>query len=258
MRKLLEKLKKKTKTLLSIDRRWAYRFLKKRATHRIDFYWSRISGRKYWDADIDGINLKFAFFTPYHHRIAHIFHDGGFEREALSSWKDKAKNSSVIYDIGGYNGIYGLVAAKVNPKARVVIFEPDATSVRHIRANIKLNNCANCELREVAVSDSNGTARFTQNGGSGERFAEWGQEVCVETLDSLPPANLLKIDVEGAEAKVIAGGLASFAKTKPAILIEIHPWLDKKEEDDMWKSLKRLGYTWRGVDNDSNPHYLIS
>jgi hypothetical protein len=47
-------------------------------------------------------------------------------------WKEKAKQSSVIYDIGGFNGVFGLLAAKVNPQARVVIFGADAISARHI------------------------------------------------------------------------------------------------------------------------------
>jgi FkbM family methyltransferase len=252
---------KKIKTILSIDPKWAYRFLKKRAVHRISFYWSRLIGRKYWDANIDGIVLRFAFFAPYQHRIAYRFHKGElFEWTALRDWKEKAKSSSVIYDIGGFSGIYGLLAAKVNPKARVVIFEPDAINARHIRENIKINGLANIELREVAVADTNGTARFSQGGSTGERLSEWGSEVRVETLDSLPAANLIKIDVEGAETKVIAGGLVSFAKTKPIISLEVHPWITKEEEEKMWASLKSLGYSWRqeGGEDEGNPHFLLT
>src|SRR5438046_5716 len=76
-------LRKKFRTLLSIDPRWAYRFLKKRAIHLLGFYWSRLLGRTYWDAEIEEVTVRFAFFSPYHHRIAHKFHQGEFERTAL-------------------------------------------------------------------------------------------------------------------------------------------------------------------------------
>jgi len=86
----------------------------------LTFKWSRLIGRKYWDADVVGVPLRFMFFAPYHHRIAYFYHTGLFERSALSVWKDQAKEANVIYDIGGFSGIYGLLAAKVNPNARIV------------------------------------------------------------------------------------------------------------------------------------------
>jgi FkbM family methyltransferase len=254
------RIRKKFKTLLSIDPKWAYRFLRKRATHQMTFLWSRLIGRRYWDADVVGVPLRFVFFSPYHHRIAYFFHQGSYERSALLVWKEKAKESSVIYDIGGFNGIFGLLAAKVNPQARVVIFEPDAVSARHIRENIKANGLINnCTIEEVAISDSKGTVRFSQGGSTGERLADHGREVRAETLDDLPPADLIKIDVEGAEAKVIAGGLHAL-KRKPIISVEVHPWLSESDQEKMWATLKELGYSWKTIgDNvEGNPHYLVT
>ena len=200
------------------------------------------------------------FFAPYHHRIAYFYHTGLFERSALSVWKDQAKEANVIYDIGGFSGIYGLLAAKVNPNARILIFEPDVINAEHIRKNIKANGLSNCEVDEAAVSDVPGTARFSQGGSSGERLSEWGREVRVETLDDLPPANLIKIDVEGAEAKVIAGGKHALQK-KPKIMLEIHPWgLSEADQEQMWSTLRGLGYQWKQVadDTEGSPHYLVS
>jgi FkbM family methyltransferase len=256
----MNRIRKKIKTLLSIDPQWAYRFLKKRGMHHIKFYWSHLLGRKYWDVIIDDVTLRFAFFTPYHQNIAQKFHDGEFEKTALLAWKEHAKTSAIIYDIGGYNGIFGLLAAKMNPNSTVVIFEPDEINARHIRENIKVNGLKNCTIEEVAISDKNGSAMFTQNGSTGSRFAEWGKEVPVKTLDSLRPANLIKIDIEGAEAKAIAGGLEAFRETKPTILVEVHEWLPKDEEQRMWDSLRELGYTWRQIGDarEGNPHYLVS
>jgi hypothetical protein len=78
--------------------------------------------------------IRFAFFNAYHHRIAYFLHNGGFEYAALAVWKQRAANATTIYDLGGFNSMYGLLAAKINPKARVLIFEPDPMNARHIRA----------------------------------------------------------------------------------------------------------------------------
>jgi FkbM family methyltransferase len=256
----MNRIRKKIRTLLSIDPEWAYGFLKKRGKHHVKFYWSRLLGRKYWDVTIDGVTLHFVFFTPYHQNIAQKFHDGEFEKSALLAWMDRAKTSALIYDIGGYNGIFGLLAAKVNQNSTVIIFEPDEINARHIGENIKVNGLNNCPLEEAAISDENGEAMFTQNGSTGSRFAEWGKKVKVQKLDSRKPANLIKIDIAGAEAKAIAGGLEAFRKTKPIILLEVHEWLAKDEERRMWDSLRELGYKWSQVGDarEGNPHYLVS
>ena len=67
-------------------------------------------------------------------------------------------------------------------------------------------------------------------------MSEWGKVVPVESLDTLPPADLIKIDVEGAEAKVIEGGMQSLRR-KPTLLLEIHP-LYEPDKEAMWASLK--------------------
>jgi hypothetical protein len=62
-----------------------------------------------------------------------------------------------------------------------------------------------------------------------------GGDILFETLDRLFPAresgspNLLKIDVEGYEARVFAGGGALLRRDRPAIFMEWHPLLLLRE-----------------------------
>jgi hypothetical protein len=133
------------------------------------------------------VKIRFAFFNAYHHRIAYFLHNGGFEYAALAVWKERAVTAATIYDVGGFNGMYGLLAAKVNPKARVLIFEPDPVNARHIRQNIELNDLTNCDVAEIALSDHQGTELFLSDGTTGARFGDgFGTNVRVDTLNAYP------------------------------------------------------------------------
>lgn len=48
----------------------------------------------------------------------------GYEYETIKIWIELVKKSEVIFDIGAYTGLYSLIAALINNKARVFAFEP--------------------------------------------------------------------------------------------------------------------------------------
>jgi hypothetical protein len=64
----------------------------------------------------------------------------------------------------------------------------------------------------------------------------------MDTLDhiaqmlELTKLDWIKIDVEGAEERVISGGLATIEKFKPSLMVECHSFLDK----DMCDKVKTL------------------
>src|SRR5258705_275704 len=105
-------LAKKLRTISSIDPRWAYKFLRKRTGHYVSYMFSRLSGRTYWEVPIEGVNVRLVFFTPYHHRIAHLLSQNLHEAKVLSEWARECRGHRIIYDIGGMTGIFGLAAAK--------------------------------------------------------------------------------------------------------------------------------------------------
>ena len=253
----MKNIVKNIRQLFFIDVAWALRFLRKPTSRH--YYWSRLIGRKYWDADILGFTLRFMFLTPYQHHVAYQLHRGNlFEPLILAAWKEKARTSRVIYDIGGFNGIYGMLAAKVNPDARVVIFEPDPHNARHIRENIRANNVPNCSIEEVALSNFRGNAAFSAEGKTGSHLSDYGSEVGVDVLDSYPQPDLVKIDVEGAEAQLLAGAPRTL-QHKPTMFLEVHG-LNHADEVLLWKLINESGYakTRIGGPEEGNPHYLLS
>lgn len=249
----------KLKVLASIDPRWALQQItdpSKRA-----YYVARLFGRTHFDATIAGFPLRFSTFAHIHYKVAKEMAAGNeWERSLVAAWKEKAAKASVVYDVGGFNGLFGIVAAKTNPNARVVIFEPDPYSARHVEENIKLNNVPNCALERVALTDTVGEVFFSAKGKLGSHISrhDHGLRVKASTLDSYPPASLIKIDVEGVEAKVIAGGKQSL-ESCPTIFIEVHDQLTQAERDEMWGTLRSFGYSWKQVGDSSegNPHFVV-
>ena len=139
------------------------------------------------------------------------------------------------FDVGAWIGPYTILFAKmVREGGQVVAFEPDPVARHQLRANKLLNNLSNVSILPYAVSDSKGvatlgSASFGRSGSHlGEREAD-SMALDVETvcLDDFCAENdlwpdLLKIDVEGAEDRVISGASSALSKAK-CVVVEFHP-----------------------------------
>ena len=249
---------KKVWTLLHTDPRWTVRYIVKRAPMHLGFRLARIVGRSSYIARIAGVDLIFTFDTPYHYLIARLTARNDTETHLLNGWKEASLRARTIYDIGGFNGMYGLLAAKANPHADIVVFEPDAVNASHIERNIKANGLANCRLIRAAVGDTNGVIRFSQGGTTGEHISSAGVEVPVNTLDSLPPADLIKMDIEGAELRALKG----LSYRPDILLVEVHPKGLREmgdSEEEFWREVHRRKYRSWLLDSDvgGKTHHLL-
>lgn len=238
----------KFRTLFQINPQWAYRFIKKRLRHKIDFARARLTGRTTWEVSLEGVTVQLGFFTPYHQSIARALSEGEHEIETRRLWvRECSKPHQVIYDIGGFTGVYGILAAKANSRAQVTIFEPDPISFAHIKKNIELNNLTNCAVRQAAVTDYSGKISFLPDGTSGAKIGTDERSISVDALalDDLPPADLLKIDAEGEEHKIIRATKKALT-SKPPLFLEVHRWVD--DEAGLWDLLKSLGYSSQKIE----------
>jgi FkbM family methyltransferase len=148
------------------------------------------------------------------------------------------KPGMTAYDIGANVGFTAMLAAKrVAPDGRVICFEPLAEPAKQILHNAGLNGFSFVEAHEVALASSDGEAEFFVSAES-----TWGRlsqagpapqqsgiiRVPMRTLDSfaseysLPPPQVIKMDVEGVEASVITGGRNLLAASRPVMIIELH------------------------------------
>lgn len=127
-----------------------------------------------------------------------------------------ASMPATFIDVGANIGSYTLVASE-SKSAFVVSIEPHPATFATLTQNVKRNGRENVVCLNIALSDHDGDAELTNKADSSiNRVTEHADacEGCVpvrcRTLDSLceelnvQPA-VVKIDVEGHEARVIAG-----------------------------------------------------
>lgn len=130
----------------------------------------------------------------------------------------------VVVDVGANIGNTALAAAsRVGPGGRVLAFEPHPRTHAFLLENVALNDARQVEVVNAAVGDRPGTVKFSSLSAddinrvlaSGE--ADSGLTVPVRTLDEalagVARIDLLKIDVEGYEKRVLEGAGDVLART---------------------------------------------
>jgi FkbM family methyltransferase len=155
---------------------------------------------------------------------------GRYEPEQTAIFQQWLRPGDVVLDVGAHAGYYTLLsAALAGPMGRVWAFEPDPANAHFLREHVRLNGLSQVVVEQSAVSDRTGTARFAAGSGSGTgHLAEQGPlEVALLRLDDycerhgIVP-NAVKIDVEGAEAAVLAGSMATIRRQQPVIFLSTH------------------------------------
>jgi FkbM family methyltransferase len=172
---------------------------------------------------------------------------------------------STFFDIGSQAGYYALLGAGlVGPRGRVFAFEPHPRNIDYLRRHVKLNHLTNITIVQVAVADREGTCSFASgiNPESGHLSSAGDLTVKTVSLDdelsrgSIPVPDAIKIDVEGAELKVLQGARKLLVEKHPTIYLETHPWIREFAplHNQCCEYLKALGYqlkpiTGRGLDD---------
>jgi FkbM family methyltransferase len=151
-----------------------------------------------------------------------------------------------VGDLGANIGLFGVFALGRWQVASLRSFEPDPANAALLRATIAANDAApRWELVPAAVSNARTTARFETGMLSESRLASAGDalggdaaaerakgidpeagavatiEVPVVDLFAQPPADLLKIDIEGAEWAIL-GDARLASHPARAIVLEWH------------------------------------
>jgi FkbM family methyltransferase len=181
------------------------------------------------------------------------------EKEVLDRLSVMLRGASVFVDIGASLGQYTFFANKVMKKGRIIAVEPDPIRFEELARNCdKWRSLSDNELTGVnaAVSDKDGKIRFytTQTNVSGGLFVHevksaalkapeiealrW-EEILVESckLDTLLAGvipDVVKIDVEGAELRVLRGAKNLLTVGKTKFLVELHEgWTDPEGQKDL-------------------------
>jgi len=199
-------------------------------------------------AQFTGSYLQFrAIYMPSYRR--------GYEATTSAILTKLVPNDGVFYDIGSNWGFFSfIIASQPQFQGRVFPFEPNPVARKDLERIRKASN-----LEEFIIPQAYGLGDLDQALTiSEESKTQTGQtklnplgfgvtKVQVRKLDNLdlPPPNVIKIDVEGMESKVIEGGQKIIANHKPHILFENwfnpdNPLLSNKFFND----LTSLGYVF--------------
>jgi FkbM family methyltransferase len=149
----------------------------------------------------------------------------------------------LFFDVGANTGLYSLLSKAICRDRGVHAFEPFPPALDALRTNIALNRfAADIVVAEAATSDETGIAELfipTQEHGLVETSSslsstfksQHSEVVPVKTIKlddycrqiGLGSVAVMKIDVEGAEEKVLRGAAELMARDKPIIFCEILP-----------------------------------
>ena len=163
------------------------------------------------------------------------------EPETLK-WIDGFKPGSVLWDIGANIGLYSLYAAKTRG-CKVFAFEPSVFSLEFLTRNIWLNDLQkqitvipnplsdetqssylSLFSREWGGSSNSFTNRQTADGN--EMTPSFDYQIVGTTIDEaisalkLPPPEHIKIDVDGIEPLILAGGTQTLKQVK-SVSVEV-------------------------------------
>lgn len=141
----------------------------------------------------------------------------------------KACIGKVVWDIGAAHGVYSVLAEKSGAK-HVYSFEPDPERHAALAKNLNINSAVVAKPLAMGVYDTDGSQSLHTSGRGGhaprmQRTNGFNASINVpvkrvDTLSSeLGCPDIVKIDVEGAEGKVLLG----FGETRPSeIFLEAH------------------------------------
>ncbi len=160
-----------------------------------------------------------------------------------------------ILDCGANVGIVSLYLKRKYPSARITAFEADPAIARALVRNVEENHLSHVEIVAAAVWDEKGEVAFTAEGAdSGSVASEYRGDstnrITVPTvrlrdvLQAEDQVDLLKLDIEGAEHRVLADCAAELGRVK-AIAAELHDFDPRKRKNPATlELLTRAGFTY--------------
>jgi protein O-GlcNAc transferase len=174
----------------------------------------------------DSLNL----ITPYV-----ILEQGDWFEDEIKFVRTLLRPGNRVIDIGANYGVYTLSMAKaVGNAGEVWAFEPSTETASFLARGIEANLFRQVTLQRCALSDRQGTARFSNNEFSETNSllaidspGQASEEVHLDTLDNWMEnhawmqVDFIKMDAEGAEESIIRGAAKFLERRSPLIQYEI-------------------------------------
>lgn len=187
----------------------------------------------------------------------------------LGALQRLVRSGDVVYDVGANIGLYSRFLVQVFDAGQVYAFEPMQENQELFEENCRLGGCSSrvkvlslgvsnedgvCEFQVDDLTSNSGTLDAVTGGKPSQSRSQYGLaplkiQIKTARLDtivkdgSLPKPDVIKLDIEGAEALALEGAREMLLEHKPHLAIELHgPVVGKRVLPILWD----LGYTTFG------------
>lgn len=197
-----------------------------------------------------------------------IYLFGAFEPQTVRHYALQLKDGAVALDIGANIGAHTLPLARaVGPHGHVYGFEPTCFAFEKLGRNIALNPALAPRItaEQIALGEDSGApapeiaASWPLFDRAGRHALHGGRAVSTagalaDTLDAyveahgLARVDLIKLDVDGAECRVLRGARATLARFRPMLMLELAPYTFEGTADSLeilLELLRASGYRLR-------------
>lgn len=185
----------------------------------------------------------------------------GIHEPAVVNWvASNLKKGMTFFDVGTNVGYYTVLGSRlVGQSGRVIALEPNPEVLAILRRNIEVNLLGNVRVIYGAASGTCGPVKLGlgrstsySTGLHCEDAVDW-IEVPGYSLDALAnkldvgSIELVKLDVEGAEAEAIEGMSAILSAKRPKVIMELHGSVYGGFDHPAVQKLKNSGYAVRNI-----------
>lgn len=190
-----------------------------------------------------------------------LYLNGIYEPDLTRACPDLVGDGETVVDVGANIGYFTvLFSESVGENGSVYAFEPDPRNFDLLERNVTLRECRNVTTERVAISDIEGTLEFELSDDQFSRSNADGltdtggevAEVAAVTLDDRidDTVDLLKVDVVGAELRVLRGALSLIERYRPTIVLPHLPEKWENTELTVFDRIESMGYRRESLDGE--------
>jgi FkbM family methyltransferase len=206
-----------------------------------------------------GLTLK--IHRSSRHAFEHFCYRSPTMVDEMDRFMELTRDKRSLLDIGALHGVFSLMFAASSPSKRAIAVDASPIAFASLLYNIHKNAFQNITPVECAVSSDSGILRMhyewehavaADNRVAGQEFLSVpkraGDDLCREF--SFEP-DVIKIDVEGHEVKIIRGLSRILRDLRPLVFLELHPLRIVEESDrieDLTQAFANNGYSASSLD----------
>lgn len=200
-----------------------------------------------------------------------IYHNGSFEPDTATAINNLCRRGMTVLDIGANIGCHTFLFAKmVGVKGKVIAFEPTSYAFEKLKRNLQLNNFNNVIIEKIALTNENKDDQeisfcsswpLDYENRSGIHPVHHGRVGGVDIVSfvrlddymkkkAVKQIDIIKLDVDGYELRVIEGAIETLRLHRPIIIAELWAYTHEEIGDsvfDLVLLFSDLGYGFYSI-----------